>query len=76
VLVLENADISPSRLWNKIIKGKSDFLFAAEAQQIEHEHDAAVATLWRALARGWPRRRPCEVGTSTSTIPLNFGIPR
>ena len=30
---------SPSRLWNKIIKGKSDFLFAAEAQQIEHEHD-------------------------------------
>ena len=38
-LVLENADISPSRLWNKIIKGKSDFLFAAEAQHIEHEHD-------------------------------------
>ena len=40
----------------------------------EHEHDAAVATLWRALARCeetprvWPRRRPCEVGTSTSTI--------
>src|SRR5262245_52930765 len=38
------------------------------------EHDAAVATLWRALVRceetprGWPRRRPCEVGTSTSTI--------
>ena len=37
----------------------------------EHEHDAAVATLWRALARceetprGWPRRRPCEVGTRT-----------
>jgi len=29
------------------------------------EHDAAVVTLWRALARGWPRRRPCEVGTST-----------
>ena len=36
----------------------------------EHEHDAAVATLWRAW-RGWPRRRtsassvesPCEVGT-------------
>jgi len=34
----------------------------------EHKHDAAVATLWRALARGWPRRRPCEVGTSTRTI--------
>jgi len=37
----------------------------------EHEHDAAAATLWRALARceetprGWPRRRPCEVGTRT-----------
>jgi len=35
------------------------------------EHAAAVATLWRALARceetprGWPRRRPCEVETST-----------
>ena len=39
MLVLENADVSPSRLWNKIIKGKSDFFFAAEAQQIEHEHD-------------------------------------
>ena len=26
-LVLENADVSPSKLWNKIIKGKSDFLF-------------------------------------------------
>ena len=37
----------------------------------EHAHAAAVATLWRALARceetprGWPRRRPCEVETST-----------
>jgi len=39
VLVLENVDVSPSRLWNKIIKGKSDFFFAGEAQQIEHEHD-------------------------------------
>jgi len=29
LLVLENADV-----W-----GKSDFLFAAEAQQIEHEHE-------------------------------------
>jgi hypothetical protein len=47
----------------------------------EDEHDAAVATLWPALAkyeehRGSPRRRtsassvesPCEVGTRTSTI--------
>src|SRR5262249_35546597 len=25
-------------------------------------------TLWRALTRCWPRRRPCEVGTSTRTI--------
>ena len=33
--------LSPSRLWNKIIKGKSDFFFAAEAQQIEHEHDSS-----------------------------------
>src|SRR6516162_9367812 len=44
--------------------------------RFEHEHDAAVATLWRALARfeetprGWSRRRPCEVGTNTRT---NFG---
>jgi four helix bundle protein len=29
----------------------------------DDEHEAAVATLWRALERGWPRRRPCEVGT-------------
>ena len=37
----------------------------------EHEQEAAVATLWRALARGWPRRRtsassvesPCGAGT-------------
>jgi hypothetical protein len=42
----------------------------AEALQHEQEHDdeSAGATLWRALAmgrgtpKGWPRRRPCEVG--------------
>src|SRR6516164_9765297 len=27
--------------------------------------------LWRALARGWPRRRPCEVGTSTISSFMN-----
>src|SRR6516165_5278692 len=46
--------------------------------RFEHEHDAAVATLWRTLARceetprGRPRRRPCEVGTSTRTIWLRL----
>src|SRR5262249_40517654 len=43
----------------------------------EHEDNAAVASLRRALARGWPRCRtsassvesPCEVGTSTTTTP-------
>ena len=40
---------------------------AGLAAPFEHEHDAAVATLWRALARDWSRRRPCEVGTSAST---------
>jgi len=50
--------------------------------RFEHEHDAAVATLWRALARceetprGWPRRRPCEVGTSTRTIWLRSSALR
>src|SRR5262249_22485230 len=29
---------------------------------LEHEHDAAVATLWRALARGLPRRSLAESG--------------
>ena len=50
--------------------------------RFEHEHDAAVATLWRTLARceetprGWPRRRPCEVGTSTRTIWLRSSALR
>jgi hypothetical protein len=39
LLVLENADVSPSGRWNKIITGESDSLFAAVVQQIEHEHD-------------------------------------
>jgi hypothetical protein len=39
VLMLENADVLLSKRLNKIIMGKSDSLFAAEAQQIEHEHD-------------------------------------
>src|SRR5262245_43152119 len=42
----------------------------------EVRNQIVLATLWRALARGWPRRRtspssvesPCEVGTSTRTI--------
>jgi len=37
----------------------------ALTEPLEDEDDASVASLWRALARGWPRRRPCEVGTST-----------
>ena len=46
----------------------------AEVRNQRFVIEAAVATLWRALARcqetlrGWPRRRPCEVGTSTRTI--------
>jgi hypothetical protein len=39
VLVLENADVPPSERLNKSIMRESDFSFAAEAQQIEHEHD-------------------------------------
>jgi|SRR6516225_5336497 hypothetical protein len=46
VVVLENADGSPSELWNKIMMEQSDSLFAAEAQQIEHddehEHDSRI----------------------------------
>jgi hypothetical protein len=47
LLVLENADVSPSELWNKIRTGQSDSLFAAEAQKIEHEHDSPE--LWTYL---------------------------
>jgi hypothetical protein len=39
VLVLEEADVSLSERLKRIIMGESDSLFAAEAQQIEHEHD-------------------------------------
>jgi hypothetical protein len=39
VLVLENADVSPSQRLNKIIMRESDSILAAKAQQLEHEHD-------------------------------------
>ena len=39
LLVLENADVWPSERLNKIIMGESDSLFAAEAEQIEHEQE-------------------------------------
>jgi hypothetical protein len=39
LLVLENADVSPSDRLNEIIMRESDFIFTAEAQRIEHEHD-------------------------------------
>jgi hypothetical protein len=46
----------------------------AEAQQIEHDDEAAVATLWRALAmgKGTPKDWRRDVGlakSGTSTIP-------
>jgi len=41
VLLLENADVSPSERWHKSLRREQNSLFAAEAQQIEHddEHD-------------------------------------
>ena len=38
VLVLENADVSPSERSNKI-HYEADSLFAVQAQHIEHEHE-------------------------------------
>jgi hypothetical protein len=82
VLLLENSRSLAVPLIERNSAGIFGLCFDGEFQPIEHDDEAAVATLWRALVigdetpEGWPRRRLCGVGHEHESLTSEFRIRR